>query len=130
MNNDFFLRAQQQTPQGVPIRNLRQARVSAAYMGTKSCPRNTRRSGLITLGEKPTGKPSARNSHAGFDVAGTGNQLRSNGASSRPYRHEHLIQLARTECELRINILVAGVAAQQVRRTLQCQIARYRQRMN
>src|SRR5437660_301385 len=31
--------------------------------------------GLITLGTKETGKPSARNSHAGFDAAGTGNRL-------------------------------------------------------
>jgi hypothetical protein len=29
--------------------------------------------GLITLGAKRTGKPSAGNPHAGFDVAGPGN---------------------------------------------------------
>jgi hypothetical protein len=31
--------------------------------------------GLITLDMKETGKPSAGNLHAGFDVAGAGNQL-------------------------------------------------------
>jgi hypothetical protein len=31
--------------------------------------------GHITLGTKQTGAPSAGNLHAGFDVAGTGNQL-------------------------------------------------------
>jgi hypothetical protein len=30
--------------------------------------------GLITLGVKRTGKPSAGNLHAGFDVAGAGNE--------------------------------------------------------
>ena len=33
------------------------------------------RTGLLTLGRKPTGKPGARNSPAAFDVAGAGNQL-------------------------------------------------------
>jgi hypothetical protein len=51
--------------------------------------------GLLTLGTKQTGKPSARNSHAGFDVAGTGDRLtdrlvrhfRGNGKQQirRPY---------------------------------------------
>ena len=31
--------------------------------------------GLINLDMKETGKPSAGNLHAGFDVAGDGNQL-------------------------------------------------------
>ena len=49
--------------------------------------------GLINLGVKRTGKPSAGNPHAGFDAAGAGNQLtvrlvrhsqRKRGATDRP----------------------------------------------
>ena len=38
--------------------------------------------GLITLGVKSAGKPSAGNRHAGFDVAGAGNVI--TGAGLRP----------------------------------------------
>ena len=55
------------------------------------------RIGLITFGMKRTGKPSARNSPAGFDAAGAGNQL-----TARIVRHSRRKRRATDRLSLRV----------------------------
>jgi hypothetical protein len=49
--------------------------MTTEYVGNEPEGQLPTRIGLITLDMKHTGKPSAGNLHAGFDAAGTGNQL-------------------------------------------------------